>query len=475
MRNGLCTKGLVIGIILLFIGTNLASAFNINQSINSRPMNRNNWLYVDGSRPDNDTTIHPAIDTYNPPHGGWLEEIEGVKILHLNGSYYDMGYSHGFLLKEEIHANMRILFDYFNDMGFSYTTLVEKWNILKNYIPEKFILELNGIADGSNSSMEEIGIYNVLHDIANFISCSGAIVWGSATSDGNLIHMRSTDHSIFLHDPDPVTGKYLQENQVLIVRNPADDFASMSPMWAGRIGSWGGMNEKGIAVSEATCWTNDTSLHGICAAFRLGMVLDTAESNVEAKNILNKNKTVGWNLLISDGNIPVGYVLEQTANISYIGTWNDSSENKKPFWMIENVLRRTNCYISSECADLQRDNYNPRSLQSLIRYLIGKDIYFGIWKHYVSISKGIEKYWGSLDLNNSMRLLRDCYTGKYDMFFYIMQKMNAFSPMHQWVASPTTGDMLICFASKDRIASINPVHHFNLFKLLESEPPIQLY
>jgi hypothetical protein len=54
-----------------------------------------------------------------------------------------------------------------------------------------------------------------------------------------------------------------------------------------------------------------------------------------------------------------------------------------------------------------------------------------------------------------------------------MQKMNAFSPMHQWVACPKTGDMLICFASKDRIASINPVHHFNLFKLLESEPPIQ--
>jgi hypothetical protein len=466
-------KGLVVGIILSFIGANVVSSINIFSTKSSKPMDSRNWLYIGGSRPGNYPIVHIAMDTYNPPHGGWLEEIDGVKILHLNGSYYDMGYSHGFLLKEEIHANMRILFDYFNDMGFSYTTLVELWNILKGYIPEKFILELNGIADGSNSSIDEIGIYNVLHDIANFISCSGAIVWGSATSDGNLIHIRSTDHSIFLHDPDPVTGKYLQENQVLMVRDPVDDYASMSPMWAGRIGSWGGMNEKGIAVSETTCWTNDTSLHGICAAFRLGMVLDTAESSIEAINILNEKRTVGWNLFISDGNIPVGYVLEQTANISYISSWNDSSENTKPFWIIENVLRRTNCYISSECAALQRNIYNPRSFQSLIRYLIGKDIYFGTWKHYVSISKGIEKYWGSLDLNNSMALLRDCYTGKYDIFFYIMQKMNAFSPMHQWVACPKTGDMLICFASKDRIASINPVHHFNLFKLLESEPPIQ--
>ena len=72
-----------------------------------------------------------------------------------------------------------------------------------------------------------------------------------------------------------------------------------------------------------------------------------------------------------------------------------------------------------------------------------------------------------------MKLIRDCYTGKYDLFFYIMQKMDAFSPMHQWVACPKTGDMLICFASKDRIASVNPVYHFNLFSLIESELPIQ--
>jgi hypothetical protein len=470
MRKGLFRKELVAGIIFLLIGTSFASAFYIPSK--SKPMNRINTLSQDWSKPNTSSNTPVVMDTYNPSDGGWLEEIEGVKILHLNGSYYDMGYSHGFLLKEEIQANMRILFDYFHDMGFSNTSLLQLWNTLKNYIPDKFMLELQGIADGSNSSIQDIGIYNMLHDIANFISCCGASAWGSATSDGNLIHMRSTDHPIFLHEPDPVTGRYLQENQVLIVRDPIDDFASMSPLWAGRIGSWGGINEKGIAVSETTCWTNDTSLHGICAAFRMGMVLDTTESCIEALYILDENKTVGWNLLISDGKLPASYVLEQTANISHVSSWNDSSENTKPFWSIEDVLRRTNCYISSECAAFQRDHYNPRSVQSLIRYLLGKDMYFGIWKHYVSLSKGIERYWGSLDLNTSMMVLRECYTGKYDKFFYLMQKINAFSPMHQWVACPKTGDMLICFANNDRIASLNPVHHFNLFTLLASKPPM---
>lgn len=416
-------------------------------------------------------TITGEIINYDPLDGGWLEERDGITILHLNGEYYDMGFFHGSVLKDEIKANMRILFKFFNDMGFSHDDLVEKWNHFKFNIPQKYILEMNGIADGSNSSIEDIGVYNILHDIANLISCSGAIVWSSATSDGNLYHLRSTDHNIFLGDPDPITGKYLQENQVLIVRNPNDDYASMSPMWAGRIGSWGGINEKGIALGETTCWTNDTSTDGICTVFRMGLVLDEADTIEEALFILNNNRTVGWNLLVSDSKIPVGYVLEQTANVSYICSWNDSSENNHPFWDIENVLRRTNCFISPECSLLQREHYNPSDLISFFNYLLGKDMYFGNWKHYVSISRGIEKYWGSIDLDTSMTILRDSYNGKYDLFFFIMQKMNTFSPMHQWVANPKTGDMLICFASRDIIASVNPIHHFNLFELQESEPP----
>ena len=40
-------------------------------------------------------------------NGGWYEEIDGVKILHVSGTYYDMGYQHGYLLKDI--ANFKIL------------------------------------------------------------------------------------------------------------------------------------------------------------------------------------------------------------------------------------------------------------------------------------------------------------------------------------------------------------------------------
>ena len=34
--------------------------------------------------------------------GGWLERINGINVVHLNGSFYEMGYQYGYLLKEEI-------------------------------------------------------------------------------------------------------------------------------------------------------------------------------------------------------------------------------------------------------------------------------------------------------------------------------------------------------------------------------------
>ena len=40
-------------------------------------------------------------------NNGWLEVLNGVKILHLSVSNYEMGFQHGALLKEEVKQNVR--------------------------------------------------------------------------------------------------------------------------------------------------------------------------------------------------------------------------------------------------------------------------------------------------------------------------------------------------------------------------------
>jgi hypothetical protein len=408
--------------------------------------------------------------SYNPLDGGWLEERDGVIILHVSGTNYEMGYQHGYLLKDKIQENYRMCLQFFDNGDFTHDELIHNWNVMKQYIPNRYMIELRGLSNGSNLALEEIGLINIAHDTFNLIECCGAIAWGDATDDGKLIHLRSADGSISIADP--ITGHTIQENHVVMIRNPDYGYASLYPIWAGDIGSWGGINEKGIGVSETTCLPNDTTLQGITLSFRMRMVLDNIDNAEDAISILDSNRTCGWNIFVSDGNIPEGYVIEQSANISYVSTWDDNIESTNPFWQIQQVMRRTNCYISPECAKLERDYYNPSGIMSLVRLVLGIDAKFIIWTHYRVLSEGLEDSWGDLNINSTMKMLCDVYLGKTDFILNMQQKLFfCYQPVHQWVACPETGDMAITLASVDEIASANPMHYFNLFELLETKPP----
>lgn len=401
---------------------------------------------------------------------GWIEVCDEVTILHLKGSYYEMGYEYGSLLKEEILENVRAVFNFLEQFGFSYSDLLNIWEVMKDYVPLEIIEEMQGMANGSDIPFQQIAAVNMLGAVYHDISCSGSAAWGPATSDSKLYHMRSYDTSLDIRDP--VTGTYIQENQILIVREPDNGFASLYPSIACDIGSVGGINENGIGIGYKLSWSyTDKTIHGIPKEFRMKTVLDHAATAEEAIGIINANRTKGGNFIISDSEIPAGFIMEQSANLSYIGTWDDPVESTNPFWQINHVVRRTNCFIEPTLAATQRVHYNPRHLCYILGLFKGEHWFF-TWKHYKALSTEIEKQWGTMDLNTTMSLLRTVYSGKTDILWFLIQKSRlAYTSMHQWVACPETGDIVISFASADKNAFENPVHHFNLFELLGSKLP----
>jgi parallel beta-helix repeat protein len=62
MKNELIARSLIFGIVVLFFGASVTSAYNIEPSLSSQPINRGNTLYVGGSGPGNYTTIQEAIN-----------------------------------------------------------------------------------------------------------------------------------------------------------------------------------------------------------------------------------------------------------------------------------------------------------------------------------------------------------------------------------------------------------------------------
>jgi len=412
----------------------------------------------------------------NHLEGGWLEEQDGIKILHLSGSHYDMGYQHGYFLVNEIGESMRAQLFGFEKMGYSYNKLLEIWNMMDDYLPDEYKDEMQGMADGSGMSFDDISVLTTIPAVFNVLvedACCEISLWGDATLDGKLYHARSLDWSLDVYDP--TTGIPLYENIILIVRNPTVGYASLVPEFAGSIGCWHGINEKGIAVGENTCITNDSTFHGICPWIRMRMVLEYASTSDEAINILVSNRTCGTNFVLSDANRPIGYALDQTANLSYVGTWDDPVEGLQPFWQIKDVVRRVPQYVNPQCATLEhhRYRYDPGGFLGFFLFLSQKSYMFIGWMHYKAISKEIEKRYGSLDLNGTMSLLRDEYVGNTNFVMKIIRvsQFHGLQCLCQWVCRPDTGDIVISFARNNTLACYNQVYYFNMFDLFHSDPP----
>jgi len=427
-------------------------------------------------------------NNFNTPHfleNAWLRECNGVNVLYVNGSHYEMGYQHGFLLKYECQQNIRAVIYFGTRMGYSFAQLVDIWNTMAEYVPLDYIEEMQGLADGAGVSFNEIAAAYTTFDCLSLMNCFGIAAWGPATLSDKLIHGRSVDIPFIIKDP--ITEKYAYENSVLTVRNPDNDFSSLVPTVAGILNLGGGINEKGIGLSCQISWSKDQTLSGLPLKIKLQMVIDKASTANEAINIVNTSKTMGFTFIISDSKIPIGYAVETTSNLSYIGTWDDPIESKYPFWSINNVVRRTNLFIDPEAAATQRSRYNPGGFIGLLKgffslraILSNKGNFtmftlnsvFPIWWNYNAMSKEIEEKRGTLDLENTMLMLRNVYNGETNRFLKMLTKLvkgyGFLESWNQWVACPETGDMLVSFASDNKYASKNPVHQFNLFELLNS-------
>ncbi len=405
---------------------------------------------------------------------GWLETRDNITILHLNGTSYDMGFLQGVLLKEKIQQNVRACLSFCDERGLTYQRLLGIWDTMKPLVPQPYLDEMQGIAEGSTVSFENISIFNFA--LYSALNCASFAAWGPATSDGRLYHARSSDFPFTAQDP--MTGIYLQENQLIIVRKPQQGYASFAPSFAGEVDCESGLNEKGIMVGMLSSWSHNETYHGIEVGFRMRMVLDAAATADEAIAIITSNRTLGYNYILSDGKIPEGYALETNADSFYVGTWNASAESTHPFAVMDHVVRRTNMYIDPAMAASQRARYNPRLLP-LVSILLNINPMgntsisaAGPWIHYEALSKGIQHHWGTMNLTNAMGTLRAVYRGRTDPRFFLIQLVKPHTTIYQIAACPQTGDVLLSFATRYQNAYENPIHAFNLYDLVNESPPL---
>lgn len=239
---------------------------------------------------------------------GYLEEVDGYRVLHLKGKPYEMGYQQGALLKDDIKELVRFLFDVKAkeltvEMG-GVKLLNPKRAIQgiaasqKKYVPARFYEELKGVADGAGMDVQEVIAANFIPELFH---CSGFAISGSATKDGTLYHGRILDYGC---------DWKLQDHAVVTVAEPEGKVPFVNVTYAGFVGSVTGMNAEKVSVGEMG-GKGLGHWEGVPMAFLVRMALEDAHSLDEAVAVFRDNpRTCEYYYVIADGETGKGVGME---------------------------------------------------------------------------------------------------------------------------------------------------------------------
>jgi isopenicillin-N N-acyltransferase-like protein len=230
---------------------------------------------------------------------GFLEEVDGYRVLHVAGEPYEMGYQHGALLRDDIRENIRFLFQVkakeitFEIKG---VKLLDPKRVIqgivgqqRKHIPERFFDELRGIADGAGVDVQDVIVANFIPELFH---CSGFALSGSATKYGTLYHGRILDYGCDWR---------LQEHAVLTVAQPRGKIPFVNVTYAGFIGSVTGMNAERVSIGEMG-GRGMGHWDGVPMAFLVRMVLEEADRLDRGIEIFRTNpRTCEYYFVIADG------------------------------------------------------------------------------------------------------------------------------------------------------------------------------
>ena len=165
-----------------------------------------------------------------------------IPVIVVSGTPYEMGLQIGNKLGAQIDScvNGYLEFAYNQPQIFNAATLDSAWNKLVPFIDNRLIEEMRGIAESSGVPLQKLQRAHAVPALADY-ACSGIAVWGKASQDGHLYHLRNLDF---------IKAAHLQDYPVIVVYKPKNGIAHTIATFAGYIGAHSGMNAQGIVLGE---------------------------------------------------------------------------------------------------------------------------------------------------------------------------------------------------------------------------------
>jgi len=222
---------------------------------------------------------------------GYLETIDGYRVLHLKGTSEEMGRQHGALLKEAVAANVKHLLTG-DSGGLDPAVRAMAGGILtanfRDKIPDRFLREMRALAQAAGLAEDRVFACNLIPELFH---CSGFALLSKATATGDLYHGRVLDYGV---------DQRLQEHAVLIIQEPDGREPFVNVSYAGFIGSVTGMNTAGISVGEMG-GGGVGKWNGVPMSFLVRMALEGARGLEQAVGVFTDNRrTCEYYYVIAD-------------------------------------------------------------------------------------------------------------------------------------------------------------------------------
>jgi len=220
-----------------------------------------------------------------------LEYYESMPILHLYGSYAEMGEQYGTILKEQLQSLLVIGERLFPKKKLEhYYTMADE---IDPMVPNDIRLFIKGMARVSGVPYRNLLALNIVPRT----TCSVLAVWGEATADGELLMGRNADYNF---------QRVNKALGIIVVKHPDKGLATISSTFLGLAGSFTGMNEKGVSYGNMLVYNgkdNGVDTNGLSIQLLMHM---GGEQSSSAKSMVeflrDKRHMIPINVMCADRN-----------------------------------------------------------------------------------------------------------------------------------------------------------------------------
>ncbi|HOX40098.1 MAG TPA: C45 family autoproteolytic acyltransferase/hydrolase, partial [Candidatus Brocadiia bacterium] len=284
-------------------------------------------VLLDSAIPDSLTFFPPPlpepgmITTFSGE--GRLDIVEGLPVLRVEGTNYDMGYQHGMLLADwvtmAIARGKEEALKYLTESEFMMVAA-----IMRGVTPQKYIDEMQGMSDGVKDATGTVLDFNAViftncYVNENIFACSQFAVTGTRSEDGHTLWARNSDWT--------TPADFIHNYAVMTVADPADGNAFISVTFAGALGVMTGMNEYGVVGASNASPLHDHTTIGTPPAILIRMGLEAADTAEEfCDTLAGLTRTVGMNFVVPDGRGDIK-ALELTGKAAAIFDTDDQRED----------------------------------------------------------------------------------------------------------------------------------------------------